>query len=121
MRWKTERTREFEEWWETLTELEQSEALTSIEILEETGPSQGRPTVDSVKGSKHPNMKELRVNRTLRVFFAFDRRRVAALLIGGDKAGRTKRFYRQMVATADRIYDAHLRRITKEGFENGQR
>jgi hypothetical protein len=94
MRWKSERTHEFEEWWETLTELEQNEVFSSIELLEETGPSTGRPSVDSVKGSRHSNLKELRATRTIRVFFAFDPRRVAILLIGGDKAGKTKRFYR---------------------------
>jgi hypothetical protein len=120
MRWKTERTNEFEEWWETLSELEQSEALSSIELLEEGGPRTGRPSVDSVKGSRHSNMKELRVTRTTRVFFAFDPRRVAILLIGGDKAGRTKRFYRQMISKADRIYDAHLR-LTMKGADNNGR
>lgn len=60
-------------------------------------------------------MKELRATQTMRVFFAFDPRRVAILLIGGDKAGRTKRFYRQMVNRADKIYAAHIRRITKGG------
>ena len=65
-------------------------------------------------------MKELRATRTIRVFFAFDPRRVAMLLIGGDKAGKTKRFYRQMVSKADQIYDAHLRRIKKEGSRDGQ-
>jgi hypothetical protein len=120
MRWKSERTNEFEEWWEKLTELEQSEVLSSIEFLEEGGPSTGRPSVDSVKGSSHSNMKELRATRTIRVFFAFDPRRVAILLIGGDKAGKTKRFYRQMVSKADKIYDVHLRRITKGASENGK-
>jgi hypothetical protein len=120
MRWKSERTDEFEEWWATLTDLEQNEVLSSIEVLEETGPCTGRPFVDSVKGSSHSNMKELRATRTIRIFFAFDRRRVAMLLTGGDKAGKIKRFYRQMVPKADRIYDAHLRKITKGAFENGQ-
>ena len=58
-------------------------------------------------------MKELRSTRTIRVFFAFDPRRKAILLIGGDKAGATKRFYRQMISKADRIYDAHLARFEK--------
>jgi len=120
MPWKTERTDGFEEWWETLTELEQGEVLSSIEFLEEGGPGTGRPSVDSVKGSRHSNLKELRATRTIRVFFAFDPRRVAILLIGGDKAGKAKRFYRQMVSKADRIYDVHLRRITKGAFENGK-
>lgn len=118
MDWKTERTSEFEAWWETLTDLEQKGVLSSIEVLEEFGPSAGRPTVDSVKGSRYPNMKELRATQTIRVFFAFDPRRVAILLIGGDKAGKTRRFYRGMISKADRIYDAHLRCITKGASEN---
>jgi hypothetical protein len=120
MRWSTERTKEFEEWWATLTKLDRRLILSSIESLEESGPATGRPTVDSVKGSRHSNLKELRATRTIRIFFAFDPRRVAMLLIGGDKAGETKRFYRQMIPKADRIYDAHLRQITKGAFENGQ-
>lgn len=65
-------------------------------------------------------MKELRATRTVRIFFAFDPRRVAILPIGGDKAGKTKRFYRQMISKADRIYDAHLRRITKGADDSGR-
>jgi hypothetical protein len=53
------------------------------------------------------------------VFFAFDPRRKLVLLIGGDKAGRTKRFYRQMIPRADRVYGEHLLRIEEEGFRNG--
>ncbi len=118
MRWATERTREFEEWWETLTELEQNQVLSSLLLVEESGPATGRPAVDTVSGSRHPNLKELRATQTLRVFFAFDPRRVAILLVGGDKAGRTKRFYRQMIAKADKIYDAHLRSVTKGAAAN---
>ena len=120
MRWKTEWTDEFEEWWETLTELEQNQILSSLRFVEESGPLAGRPALDSVSGSRHLNLKELRATRTIRVFFAFDPRRVAILLVGGDKAGRTKRFYRQMVAKADQIYDAHLRRIRKGAANHGQ-
>jgi len=120
MRWKTERTEEFELWWETLSKSERRKVIVSIEELESAGPSMGRPLVDSVKGSRHPNMKELRPTQTIRVFFAFDPRRKAVLLIGGDKAGKAKRFYRQMISKADRIYDAHLRRTTKGASENGR-
>ena len=91
----------------------------SIEKLKGTGPDTGRPLIDTVKGSRHPNMKELRASQTIRVFFAFDPRRMAVLLIGGDKAGRTKRFYREMVSKADKIYNAHLRRIEKGAARNG--
>jgi hypothetical protein len=74
--------------------------------------------VDSVEGSKHSNMKELRVTQTMRIFFAFDPRRVAILLIGGDKAGKTKRFYGRMIPVADRIFDRHLQ-TTTENDEHG--
>jgi hypothetical protein len=120
MRWATQRTKEFEKWWVTLTDAQKAKVDVSIEKLEETGPKAGRPFVDSVKGSRHPNMKELRPTRTMRLFFAFDLRRKAVLLIGGDKAGKTKRFYRQMIARADKIYDAHLARLEKGAPADGQ-
>jgi hypothetical protein len=119
MQWTTERTKEFDEWWETLSRPERRRVLSSIEELEEGGPNMGRPLVDTVKGSRFLNMKELRPTRTIRVFFAFDPRRMAVLLIGGDKAGKTKRFYRQMVGQADKIYAAHLRRIEKGAARDG--
>lgn len=119
MRWGTERTDEFNEWWETLSESEQSKVAGSIKDLQRAGPIAGRPLVDTVKGSKHPNMKELRATQTIRIFFAFDPRRLAVLLIGGDKAGKTRRFYRQMIAKADRIYDEHPRRTEEEAARNG--
>lgn len=120
MRWGTERTREFEGWWATLSKAEKAKVDASIEQLERAGPGAGRPLVDTVKGSRFPNMKELRPTQTIRVFFAFDRRRMAVLLIGGDKAGQAKRFYRQMVMKADKIYDAHLLRITEGPNGNGR-
>jgi hypothetical protein len=120
VRWRIEWTDEFDQWWETLTESHQEEVVASIRYPEQLGPSTGRPTVDTVKGSRHPNMKELRVTQTIRIFFAFDPRRVATLLIGGDKAGKAKRFYRQMVSRADKIYDAHLQCIEEEGSRNGR-
>ena len=119
MRWQTEQTKEFEEWWEALAASEQPKVAISLDDLKTRGPNAGRPLVDTVNGSRHPNMKELRATKTIRVFFAFDPRRKAVPLIGGDKAGKTKRFYRQMIAKADNIYDAHLRRIEEEGSRNG--
>jgi hypothetical protein len=106
MRWAPERTEEFQGWWRTLTETEKAKVDASIDELEVAGPNAGRPLVDTVKGSRHLNMKELRPTQTIRVFFSFDPRRTAVLLIGGDKAGQTKRFYRQMITKADKIYDA---------------
>lgn len=75
------------------------------------GPTAGRPLVDSVEGSRHSNLKELRVTQTMRIFFAFDPQRVAILLIGGDKAGKTKRFYKRMIPVADSIYQQHLQKV----------
>ncbi|HEX4730542.1 MAG TPA: type II toxin-antitoxin system RelE/ParE family toxin [Solirubrobacterales bacterium] len=118
MRWGTKRTDEFNEWWKTLSAFDKKQVASSIETLGAAGPNAGRPLVDTVKGSRYLNMKELRPTQTIRVFFAFDPRRKAVLLIGGDKAGKTKRFYRQMVSKADKIYDAHLRRIKEEACRN---
>jgi hypothetical protein len=118
MRWKVEATDHFDRWLKTITDSEQEQVFASVDFLEELGPTLGRPYVDTVKGSRYLNLKELRPNQTLRVFFAFDPRRTAVLLIGGDKAGKTKRFYRQMIAKADSIYEAHLRRIKEDGHRD---
>jgi hypothetical protein len=120
MRWDTERTDEFDDWWKTLTTPEQETVGVALAKLELLGPGGGRPLIDSIAGSRHSNMKELRATQTIRVFFAFDARRKAVLLIGGDKAGKTKRFYRQLVSRADKIYDAHLRHLRKGALENGR-
>ena len=77
-----------------------------------------RPHADTVKGSRHANMKELRTQhagRPLRTFFAFDPRRCAILLIGGDKSG-DQRFYERMIPKADDLYDEHLAALRKEGL-----
>lgn len=117
MAWTVEFTDEFEVWWNALEEDEQTSIDPAVELLEEYGPNLGRPTVDSLKGSRHANMKELRVQhdgRPLRVFFAFDPRRTAILLIGGDKKGDT-RFYDKMIPIADGLYDVHLDELRKDG------
>jgi hypothetical protein len=113
MSWTAERTDEFDEWWEGLMDQEQRKVVASVEALQELGPSAGRPLADTVEGSRHPNMKELRITQTMRVFFAFDPERTAVLLVGGDKAGKTKRFYKRMIPVADRIYDRHLRELAE--------
>lgn len=80
-------------------------------LLKEFGPTLGRPTVDTLKGSRHANMKELRFDAAggvWRVAFAFDKRRRCVLLAAGDKAGVSERqFYRRLIATADRRFDAY--------------
>lgn len=116
--WEVEFTNEFEAWWKTLTVEEQGSLLTSVEKLRAAGPNLGRPDADTIKGSRHSNMKELRTQhqgRPLRTFFAFDPRRTAILLIGGDKT-RDKRFYEKMIPLADDLYDVYLQELQEEGL-----
>ena len=94
--------------------------LAHAKLLEEFRPNLGRPTVDTLKGSKHANMKELRFawnGEVWRVSFAFDPKRQAILLVGGDKDGADqRRFYRRLIALSDERYDTHLASLsaTKE-------
>lgn len=116
--WLIETTDEYYEWFAGLDDRNQDAVRADIEVLEKMGPHLGRPYVDSIKGSKHPNMKELRTmtgRRHLRSFFAFDPRRAAILLIGGDKTG-DKGFYRRLVPLADRLLEEHLAQLRKEGL-----
>ena len=118
MSWEVEYTDQFAEWWETLSMAEQASLEASVRLLERDGPLLSRPFADSVKGSRHSNMKELRTQcqgRPLRTFFAFDPRRSAILLIGGDKTGDA-RFYERMVPLADRLYDEYLKELREEGL-----
>ncbi len=116
MPWEVEYTDEFGQWWDELSEGEQEAIRASVLWLEQEGPALGRPMADTIKGSRHPNMKELRPPVTnIRVLFAFDPRRMAILLIGGDKTGRWRKFYEEMVPEADRLYEDHLRQLRKEG------
>lgn len=80
-----------------------------FEFRAEFGPNLGRPTVDTLKGSRHSNMKELRfswIGQVWRVAFAFDPQRQAILLVGGDKGGADqRRFYKRLIQVADERYD----------------
>ena len=97
----------------------QDELLAQARLLEQFGPALGRPRVDTLKGSRHANMKELRFdagNGVWRVAFAFDPDRQAILLVAADKSGVSqKRFYRRLVVTADARFDAHLDRLRLKG------
>ena len=116
MEWGVEYTDHFEEWWNGLDSAEQEDVAAKVGLLEECGPALGRPHVDTIRGSRHPNMKELIVQhagRPYRILFAFDPRRSAILLIGGDKTGRD-RWYEEYVPRADRLYDQHLETLRRE-------
>lgn len=114
--YEVEFTDEFAGWWDGLDTGEQSSVAYSIRLLEEYGIDLKRPHADTVHGSRFPNMRELRVQhqgRPYRVLYAFDPRRTAMLLIGGDKTGRPN-WYKEFVPKADRIYAQHLEEISKE-------
>jgi hypothetical protein len=116
-KWEVEFTDEFEDWWNSLPEDVQESIAHDVDVLEQIGPGLGRPTVDAVKGSRWPNMKELRTQHDgepYRTFFAFDPRRCAILLIGGNKGG-DGRFYERYIPVADRLYREHLDALREEG------
>ncbi len=123
MAWLVEYTEEFEDWWESLTAEEQEEIAAKVELLEDYGPVLPRPHSDVIVTSRHANMKELRgrvPERELRVLYAFDARRTAILLIGGDKTGNA-RWYEQNVPRADRLFGEHLEQLRRKGERGGKR
>lgn len=119
MAWEVEFTDEFEEWWNTLTEDQQEDVDASVRVLESAGPILKEPLSKVIESSRHhPHMKELRVSteggNRLRIFYAFDPRRAAILLIGGDKTGQWQEFYEEYIPVADDLYDEHLKAVRKE-------
>ncbi len=98
------------------------ELLAKLLLLEEFGPSLKRPHVDTLKGSSHSNMKEIRFQANdgvWRVAFAFDPERSAILLVAGDKSGGSeKRFYRQLIEMADSRFKDHLTNLTESKNDN---
>lgn len=118
MAWEVEYTDEFGEWWTGLTETQQDRMAATVRLLAARGPSLPFPYSSGVNGSRHEHMRELRVQsrgNPLRIFYAFDPRRTAILLIGGDKTGND-RFYEQFVPLADALYDTYLEELRAEGL-----
>ncbi len=116
-----EYTDEFEEWWDMLNEHEQATVDAYVRMLEEFGVALGFAYSSDIKGSKHSQMRELRAQhrgRPYRVLYAFDPRRMAILLLGGDKTGND-RWYEQFVPIADALYAEHLETLEKEKTKNG--
>ena len=113
-----EYTDEFETWWNDLTAREQDDVTFVVGLLEERDARLGFPYSSKVKASKHGLMRGLRVQsagRPIRIFYAFDPRRTAILLIGGHKLEQD-RFYREYVRRADSVYDEYLLQIQREGL-----
>lgn len=117
IKWEVELVPEFESEVEELTPNVRKAMFKAAVHLELSGPMLGRPYADTLKGSRHSNMKELRFSADdgeWRVAFAFDPTRHAVLLVAGDKAGvGQKRFYADLIDKADGRFDAHLERRRK--------
>ncbi|MDO9316739.1 MAG: type II toxin-antitoxin system RelE/ParE family toxin [Gammaproteobacteria bacterium] len=121
MLWDVEYTDEFGRWWGDLCEDEQESLATFVRLLEECGPELGFPHSSGLNGSRHEHMRELRTQhngRPFRTLYAFDPRRCAILLIGGDKTG-DKRWYERHIPIADNLYDMHMEQLRSEGLIRG--
>ena len=116
--WIVEIGDEFKPEMEKFQEDVQTEILAMARLLQQFGPQLRRPHVDTLKGSRHANMKELRFNAVdgvWRIAFAFDPKRKAVLLLAGHKSGTSEsRFYRELIRRADARFSAHLERLKKE-------
>lgn len=116
MTWMVEYIDEFGRWWYGLTEAEQEDVAAAVTLLEIRGPQLPYPYCSGVKSSRFSHMRELRIQnqgRPYRVLYAFDPRRIAILLIGGDKSG-DDRWYERYVPIADQLYNEHLQALVNE-------
>jgi hypothetical protein len=120
MSWGVVTTDDFDVWLYGLREDQQAAVVARVDMLATSGPTLGRPTVDSIKGGRHHNMKELRCAKggALRVLFIFDPLRQAVMLLGGDKSedSQGNRWYAEAVSRADSLYDDHLAYLREEGL-----
>lgn len=118
MRWVVKFHKDFEPEFDVLPEEVQNKLLACASLLEAFGSELGRPHVDTLNGSQFSNMKELRfkaANGVWRVALAFDSRRDAILLVAGDKSGGSEsRFYKQLIKTADKRFEAHLTQLKNQ-------
>lgn len=114
--WVVKFTPVFEQWWQSIDAGAQAAVDAYVTMLEERGPTLGFPYSSKVTRSRYAHMRELRVQhggRPYRVLYAFDPRRVAVLLAGGNKKG-DDRFYERLIPIADRLYDEHLEGLTRD-------
>lgn len=122
MEWEVEFTDEFGRWWDTLGEPVHVSIDAVVRLLEARGPQLPFPYSSAIKGSRHGHMRELRIQHRgepYRILYAFDPRRTAILLIGGNKTGDDS-WYEKIVPVADDLYDEHLRILREEGGKNGE-
>jgi len=116
MKWQVDTTEVFANWFEDQEQHVKEKVVAAVQILAEHGPALGRPLVDTLKRSVFANMKELRPRGgNIRIRFAFDPRRDAILLIGGDKSNRWHEWYDENIPVADELFRAHLKELKKKG------
>ena len=124
MSWKVLFHEDFEPEFDELARAVQDELLAHAWLLEEFGPTLGRPHADTLNGSQHANMKELRFkagNGVWRVAFAFDTKRKAILLMAGDKSGGSEtKFYKRLIRKADDRFDSHLKLLKVNRLPKGK-
>lgn len=113
--WEVEFHPACETWADDLPQQDREALLAATRVLASEGPTLGRPLVDTIEGSRHANMKELRPGSTgrteIRLLFAFDRARRAILLVGGDKSDDWSGWYDTNIPIADDRFDEHQRQI----------
>jgi hypothetical protein len=115
MAWEIEGTNQFREWFFSLGDEDDQAVTEAINALAIEGPALGRPFVDTLAGSRIPNLKELRPKRNdIRILFVFDPRRTAILLLGGSKTNDWQGWYRRNIPEAEQLYDAYLRELREE-------
>ncbi|TGO02298.1 addiction module toxin RelE [Candidatus Thiomargarita nelsonii] len=117
MLWNIEYTDEFGEWWESLTEVEKDDVEFVVLLLGEQGSTLGYPYSSKIQNSRY-NLRELRIQcqgKPYRVLYAFDPRRTAILLLGGNKTG-DERWYQKQIPLAEKLYQEHLEALQQEGL-----
>jgi hypothetical protein len=118
MSWEVEYTDEFSDWWTVLNDDEQDAVAVVVTLLEQKGPMLPHPYSSGIVGSRHEHMRELRIQHKgspYCVLCAFDPRRAAILLLGGNKTGKD-RWYEETIPLADKLYDRHLAQLREEGL-----
>jgi len=116
LNFEVEYTDEFGQWWDHLNEGEQESIDAIIDLLMEDGPQLKFPYSSKIRGSKHSHLRELRIQHKghpYRILYAFDPRRIAILLIGGNKSGKDD-WYETLIPLADKLYHEHLKTLAEE-------
>ena len=109
--WPVKYTLEYEDWFTKQDEENKMIINAKVILLSEFGPNLGRPYVDTIKGSKYKNLKELRIkykNIVIRILFIFSKKRNCWLLIGGDKKGKNEEdFYIKIIKQAEDLLEKY--------------